>query len=317
MCPRRAAGRGSGGKCGWCRRGATLRTRRGHRRRPPGRDGIGGAHGTFDHAALPGPDRGAGRAGARVALRHRDQPGGARHRGPARRGAADQRPAEPPARRPGRAQGQHRYARPDDDHGRVARARGVDPAAGLVHRAAAARGGGDHPGQAEHERVGVLPGRARDERLERPGRAVPDALRARPQSVRVKLRLGRGGFREPVRADHRDRDGRVDHVSLLHQRHRRDQTDGRAVEPVGRHSHLALAGHGGADVPHGARCGGAARAVDRRRPPRRGHGGERGEPPRRLHAVPGCRRPAGGAARDRAEFPGVLSGGAGAIRRGG
>ena len=82
---------------------------------------------------------------------------------------AGARVARTPARHPGRAEGQPRHARPDDDHGGVARAGGVDPAAGLVRRAAAARSGRDHPGQAEHERVGVLPRGAGDEWLERAG----------------------------------------------------------------------------------------------------------------------------------------------------
>ena len=75
------------------------------------------------------------------------------------------------ARHPDPAQGQHRHRRSDDDDGRIARARGLDPGAGRVRRSEAARGRRGDARQDEHERVGELPLDALDERLERARRA--------------------------------------------------------------------------------------------------------------------------------------------------
>ena len=77
---------------------------------------------------------------------------------------------------------------------------GAIPAAdAFVVEAPARRGRGD-PRQDEPLRVGQLPLDALLERLERPRRAVPQSLRARPQPVRLELRLGRRGGGEPLRA---------------------------------------------------------------------------------------------------------------------
>ena len=53
-----------------------------------------------------------------------------------------------------------------------------------------------------------------DERLERPGRAMPQPLRARPQPVRVQLRVGGGGLGQPLRRRGRHRDRRLDRLPL-------------------------------------------------------------------------------------------------------
>ena len=55
----------------------------------------------------------------------------------------------------------------------------------------AAQGRGRHPRQDQPERVGQLPLLQLDQRLERPRRADQEPLRARPQPVRLQLRLGR------------------------------------------------------------------------------------------------------------------------------
>ncbi len=58
------------------------------------------------------------------------------------------------------------------------------------------RGRRRHPRQDQPQRVGQLPLDPFDERLERARRADPEPLRARPQPLRLELRLGRGGRRQ-------------------------------------------------------------------------------------------------------------------------
>ena len=128
------------------------------------------------------------------------------------------------------------------------------------------------------------------QRLERSRRPVPQPLRARPQSLRLQLRIRGRRLGQPGGADHRHRDRRVDHVPVVDQRRGRHQADGRAVEPLGHHPDLALAGHGRADGAHGARRRHRARRGVRRRPARRRDGRQRRAVPRRLHDVP---RPGG------------------------
>ena len=167
----------------------SIRAARGDDRPPAGGDAIGPADRTPDHRALPGADRGVEPARTRAAGHHRDQPRRAGHRRRARRGAQGRQGARTAARHPDRAEGQPRHPRSDDDDCRVAGARGLDPAAGLVRGAEAARGRRHPARQGQHERVGLL---ARDEghqRLERPRRPVPQPLRARPQSLRFQLRV--------------------------------------------------------------------------------------------------------------------------------
>ena len=79
-------------------------------------------------------------------------------------------------------------ARPHDDDGRLARARGLDPVRGRLRREEAARGGRGAPRQDEPLRVGELPLDALDVGLERPRRAVPQPLRPRPQSRPARAR---------------------------------------------------------------------------------------------------------------------------------
>ena len=213
-------------------RDPAVRIRRDHRRRPPGNDGVGRTHRPLHHRGLSRAPRGHGPAGSGAAFNDRDQPGRACHRGRTRRRASGQRSARAAPRHSGRAQGQPRHPRPDDHHRGVARPRRLHPAARLLRRGTPARRRRDHPGQAQHERMGLLPRGAGDQRLERPGRPVQEPLRPRPQPVRVQLRLGNRGLRQPLRADRRHRDRRLHHVPLLQQRHRGDQAHRGALEPV-------------------------------------------------------------------------------------
>ena len=121
-------------------------------------------------------------AGPGAPQHHRDQSRRADDRRPARRRTQEPRTARPAARHPDRDQGQHRDRGPDDDDGRIARARGRQAARGCVHRHAAAKRRRRHPRQDEPERVGQLPIVALLERLERARR--PDAgIRTRSIAV--------------------------------------------------------------------------------------------------------------------------------------
>ena len=60
-------------------------------------------------------------------------------------------------------------------------------------------------------------------------------------------------------------DGRLDPVPVVGVRHRGDQADGGPGQPHGHHSDFALAGHGRADGPHGARRGDPVGRAGRRR----------------------------------------------------
>ena len=139
-------------------------------------------------------------------------------------GAPGDGTALPPARYPGRAQGQRRHPR-HADHGRVAPAQGIDSPGRRLHRAEAARGGGDHPGQGEHERVRVGGHAQLDRRT--------DAQPARPHAhaVRVVRRDGRGhrGLVRPARHRHRHR--RVGPRPHDLEWNRRPETLARAAEP--------------------------------------------------------------------------------------
>ncbi len=104
---------------------------------------------------------------------------------------------------------------------------------------------------------------------------------------------------------HRHRDGRVDHLPVFDQRHRRTQTDGGPVEPRRHHPDLALTGLRGTDDPHGARRRHPPRRRLWRGPARSRHVGERRPLSRRLHDVSGSRRAEGRAARHRPEHFGL------------
>ena len=128
---------------------------------------------------------------------HRAQSRRARDRRRARPRAPREGRARPAARHPGAAQGQHRHGGPDAHHRRLARARRVDRAARRVRRRAPARGRLRDPRQDQPERVGELPRRALDQRLERARRPDAQSVRARSQHERLELGLGRGDRGQP------------------------------------------------------------------------------------------------------------------------
>ena len=146
-------------------------------------------------------------------------------------------------------------------------------------------------GEGEHERVGQHPLEPFVERLERPGRAVPESVRAGPEPVRLELRLRRGRVGQLRRGGGGHRDRRIDRLSGVGLRRGRAQADGGARQPGRDHSDLPHPGHGGPALPHRRRCGGTARRARRRRPARPGH--DRFVRPRRagLHQVPRPGRP--------------------------
>ncbi len=149
--------------------------------------------------------------------------------------------------------------------------------------------------------MGELPLVPLGERVVGPGRPGQQPVRARPQPVRVELRLRRGHVGQPVRSGDRHRDRRLDRVPGGRQRRGRDQTDPRADEPGGGRADRGLPGHRWTPWPHRRRCRGRARC-DRqhgRRPPRPGDGGEPEPGVLRLHPVPRPRRARRGADRCR------------------
>ena len=163
---------------------------------------------------------------------------------------------------------------------------GVHPAARFLRGRAPARRRRHPAGQGQHERVGLLPGRARHQRLERARRPVREPLRAQPQPLRLQLRIRGGGLGQPLRPDRRHRDRGLHHVPLLQQRHRGHQAHRGPLEPLRHHPHLPFPGYRGAHDPHGARCGHPAGGSRGRGSARRSHLAQRRELPQRLHAVP-------------------------------
>ena len=174
--------------------------------------------------------RGSRRSTPRSARSSRPTP--TRSRSPTRSTPSDAR-ARPRAapRHPGPPQGQRRHRRPDDDHGRLARARGLDAAARRARRRAAARGRRGDPRQGQPLRVGELPLDALVSGWSARGGQCrnPYALDRNPcgsssgSGVAVSANL--------VRARGRHRDRRLDRLPVHEQRRRRDQADGRPREP--------------------------------------------------------------------------------------
>ena len=107
-------------------------------------------------------------------------------------------------------------------------------------------------GKTNLSRVGQLPLDPLDLGLERARRPVPEPLRPRPQPLRVELRLGSGGLRQPLRSGRRHRDRRLHRLPVHDQRDRGDQAHPRAREPGRHRPHRPQPGHGGTDGPHGA-----------------------------------------------------------------
>ena len=138
-------------------------------------------------------------------------------------------------------------------------------------RREAARGRRSDPGQDQPQRMGQLSLDALHQRLEQPRRADAQSLRARPQSVRLQLRVGRGRGREPVRGRRGHGDGRLDHLPVERQRHRRHQAHAGPGQPCGHHPHRPQPGHRRPDGAHGRRRGDSACRARRPRSPRSDH----------------------------------------------
>ncbi len=119
-------------------------------------------------------------------------------RGPALRTGARAAPRDP-----GSLEGQHRDLRSHDDDGGIARARGLHSLRRRLRREDAPRIGRGPPRQDEPLGMGELPLDALLLRLERTRRAVPQSLCARPQRLRIELRLGRRRGGKPVRGRRR------------------------------------------------------------------------------------------------------------------
>ena len=120
------------------------------------------------------------------------------------------------------------------------------------------------PGQGQSQRMGQLPVDTIVQWLERPGRPMPEPVRARSQPLWIELRLGRRGLRQPCRRGDWHRDRRLDRVPVVSQRHRRHQAHCRTGESRGDHSHLPQPGHGRANGAIGSGCGGRLGCADRR-----------------------------------------------------
>ena len=202
-----------------------LRARRGDDRRPRTAHEVGRRHRALARRKVHGEDRGPRPQGAGAARGPRDQPRRPRDRRPARRRAQGRQSARSAPRNPGPAEGQHRDRRPDEHDGGIAGAPRGYALGRRLPRREAARGGRRHPRQDQPLRVGQLPLDAFLERLERPRRAVPQSLRARPQPVGIELRFRRRGRREPVRDRRGQRDRRLDRVAVEQLRPRGSQAD--------------------------------------------------------------------------------------------
>ena len=242
-----------------------------------GRDAAGAVDGEPDvathHRALPCADRRDRQEGADAGQRHRDQPRRAQHRGRPGQGAQRERTARSAPRHSDPHQGQHRHGGSHDDDRRLARARGAGARTRRLHRRAPARRGRRAAGQDEPQRVGELPVDAFGERMERARRPGAQPVRARSQRLRIELRDRIGDRRQPRGRRRGHRNGRLDHLSVVHERPGRHQADGRSGQPRGHRADLAHAGHARPDGAYRARCGVAARRDGRRRSSR--HGDER------------------------------------------
>ena len=123
-----------------------------------------------------------------------------------------------------------------------------------VVAAAAARGRRGTIGQNQSQRMGQLPVQPLYQRLERTRRPDAQPLRARPQRLRFQFRIGRGRFRQPVRAGHRHRNRRLHRVPIIHQWRGRHQADAGLDSRHRHHSHRAFAGYRRAHGAHRRRC---------------------------------------------------------------
>ncbi len=109
-------------------------------------------------------------------------------------------------------------------------------------------------GKTNLSRMGQLPFRTFDERLERTRRPDEESLRTRPQPVRVELGHRRGDRGQSRRRRRRHGDRRLDCLPLVGQWPCRHQTDDRAREPRGYRADIAQPGHRRPDGAQRARC---------------------------------------------------------------
>src|SRR5688500_13029932 len=98
--------------------------------------------------------------------------------------------------------------------------------------------------------MGELPVDPFVEWLERAWWPGEKSLRARPESVRLLVRLRWRNRRELRGGRGRKRDRRLDCLPVVNQWNRRYQAHARIVEQVGYHTDCAQPGHGRADDAH-------------------------------------------------------------------
>ena len=226
----------------------------------------GRGHGAVPHREVSRPHRGARPQGPGAARGPRDQPGRARDRRCARRGAQGRKGARPAARHPDPDQGQHRHRRPDDDHGRLAGAGGLDSGRDAFVAARLRDGGAVLLGKTNLSEWANFRSTHSSQRLERPRRPVPQPLRARPQPLRARAPARRAAVAASLlRGRGRHRDRRLDRLPVDNVRPGRDQADARPGQPRRHHPDRPQPGHRRPDGAHGRRCGGPARGDRRRR----------------------------------------------------
>ena len=118
-------------------------------------------------------------------------------------------------------------------------------------------------GKTNLSRMGQLPLHSFHERLERTWRADSQPLCARSQSVRLQLRLGRGGGSESLRGRGGYRNRWLGGLPILDKRDRGHQADSRAGGRARNRADRAQPGHRRPDGTHGARLRHSARCDGR------------------------------------------------------
>ncbi len=99
-------------------------------------------------------------------------------------------------------------------------------------------------GQNKSQRVGEHSLEPLHQRLERTRRTDQESLRARPQSLWLEFRIGRGGCRQSLRGRGRHGDRRIGGMSGIGERNCWHQTHARLGQPRRNYSHRAQSGHG-------------------------------------------------------------------------
>src|SRR6267378_5164211 len=149
--------------------------------------------------------------------------------------------------------------------------------------------------------MGKLPIIALDEWLEWARRTREESVRARPECMRIQLRIWRSGLGKSLGTRNWDRDRWIDRLSIVRKWNSRHQADARLSQSGGNNSNCAQPGHRWTNGPDGPRRGNPPRRHRRSRPARFRDIGEQWTRSGRLYAISRRQRPARSENRSRAQ----------------